>query len=263
MSADPPLLAGPRVSAPPRVLSSPGTRGMLTWGDRRVSGLPRPRSRIGQRVRPQGAGQAGGEPAHPAAAHGEGNGRAPAGAPAGTGPGWLSSLVSTWTRAYPPTPLSCSTSARGSRADVINTSPIFSEPAHIFPPCPEEKPQPTRPRHLPARVTHLTRPSPASLASVLGRQFLACPYALDTARETVLAPVGLVFSGEQPTRPAQSHPRACAVSAPWFPGLCSDRAPFRGRPSPPRARPAQRWPGGLSPMPVFSVRCLVRKPPAL
>lgn len=101
--------------------------------------------------------------------------------------------------AYPPTPLSCSPSSLGSWMNVLNASLICSEPAHVFPPCPEKKPQPspqpTRPRHLPALVTHLTRPSPASPASVLGSQFLVCLYVLDTVRETVLTLTGLLLWG--------------------------------------------------------------------
>lgn len=221
MSADPPLLAGPRVSAPPRVLSSPGTRGMLTCGDRRVSGLPRPRSRIGQRVRPQGAGQAGGEPAHPAAAHGEGNGRAPAGAPAGTGPGWLSSLASTWTRAYPPTPLSCSAPARGSRANVLNTSPIFSEPAHIFPPCPEEKPQPTRPPP-PPRPRHPPHSPLSGLAGLRPRQAVPrVPIRTGHSEGDRPRPCGACVLGRAADAPGSVAPQGlcgfCAVvSGPLF-----------------------------------------------
>lgn len=78
-------------------------------------------------------------------------------------------LGQTSVAAYPPTPLSCSAPTRGSRANVLNTSPIFSEPAHIFPPCPEEKPQPTRPPP-PPRPRHPPHSPLSGLAGLRPRQ---------------------------------------------------------------------------------------------
>lgn len=123
--------------------------------------------------------------------------------------------------AYPPTPLSCSTSARGSRANVLNTSPIFSEPAHIFPPCPEEKPQPTRPPP-PPRPRHPPHSPLSGLAGLRPRQAVPrVPIRTGHSEGDRPRPCGACVLGRAADAPGSVAPQGlcsfCAVvSGPLF-----------------------------------------------